>query len=188
MFFNGIIKFYQNNCLVLVVISLIQITDIRISSQQFSIAERFCSILAIIVLILSFLLPVVVLIVYVVKIGKSNPLPDLNDYLQVEELKYIYGTIDFNKVQKAYTKYKHTRFMARYGILLDDVRLSQLGKAKAIFVVIILNVRQLVLSVGIVYLRQRPVFLIYLFNFTSLAILVLYLSWRPYEDNRMVVF
>lgn len=78
--------------------------------------------------------------------------------------------------------------MARYGILLDDVRLSQLGKAKAIFVVMILNVRQLVLSVGIVYLRQRPVFLIYLFNFTSLAILVLYLSWRPYEDNRIVVF
>ena len=97
MFFNGIIKFYQNNCFVLVVISLIQITDIRISSQ-FSIAERFCSIFAIIVLIISFLLPVAVSIVYIVNIGKSTPLPDLNDYMSVEELKYIYGTIDIKKI------------------------------------------------------------------------------------------
>jgi hypothetical protein len=77
-----------------VVISLIQIIDIRLGAQ-YSVTERFCSIFAIIILTITFVLPVAVSIVYAVKIGKSTPLPDLNDEISIEELKYIYGTIDF---------------------------------------------------------------------------------------------
>jgi hypothetical protein len=97
MFWNGIIEFFKEDCLVFCVISIIQITDLRLE-PHFTSTEKFCSVLAIIILITYLLLTPVLVIVYIIRIRSSKPLPDLDDQMTVEDLKYIYGTIQIEKI------------------------------------------------------------------------------------------
>jgi hypothetical protein len=97
MIWNGIIEFFKEECLVLSVISLIQISELRLNSN-FTSTEKFCSFLAIIILVTYLLFSIILLVVYIVKIRSSNPLPDLDDRMRVEDIQYIYGTMKIEKI------------------------------------------------------------------------------------------
>jgi ABC-type spermidine/putrescine transport system permease subunit I len=66
-------------------ISLIQISNLRVKSD-FTSTEIFCSVLAIIIMLIYLLLPIILLPLYFVKIRSSKPLPDLDDRMSVEEI------------------------------------------------------------------------------------------------------
>ncbi len=60
----------------------------------------------------TFFFPIVIFAFYWKKIERVEPLPDLNDYMDLEDLKYLYGTIDIDIIKKtAYTNSKHKKFV-----------------------------------------------------------------------------
>jgi hypothetical protein len=64
-------------------------------------------------------LPVAIFTLYWVKIEHSKPLPDLKDEMTLEDVHYIYKSVDIEKIRiSAYTESKHAKFMRTYGILI----------------------------------------------------------------------
>lgn len=52
--------------------------------------------------------PIWVGVIYNWKIGSNTPKPDLDDSMQIEDIKLLYGTIDIEKIRKnVYTESKH---------------------------------------------------------------------------------
>lgn len=52
--------------------------------------------------------PIWVGVIYTWKIGSNTPKPDLDDSMQIEDIKFLYGTIDIEKIRKnVYTESKH---------------------------------------------------------------------------------
>jgi hypothetical protein len=50
------------------------------------------------------MLQIIVLVIYIVKLRSSRPLPDLTDKMTLEDIQYIYGTLKIQSIQsKAYT-------------------------------------------------------------------------------------
>ncbi len=72
--------------------------------------------------------------------------------MKLEEVKYIYKREDIDKIiMSAYTESKHATFMKNYGILIEKISLSELGKAKTIAIGLLFLIRQIVLSFVVVY-------------------------------------
>ncbi len=80
------------------VIALIQFTQLRLNDSDTG-TEKFCSFFAIILYINTWALPIVILILYIFFIRSSIPLPDLNDEMTLEDLKYLYNSIDIVKIK-----------------------------------------------------------------------------------------
>jgi hypothetical protein len=77
-------------------------------SKEHTASEKFCSSLAIILFANTWVFPFVMLILYIVKIRSSIPLPDLKDEMTVEQIMYLYNSINVEKIKKnAYTTTKH---------------------------------------------------------------------------------
>jgi hypothetical protein len=70
---------------------------LRISHEN-TAAEKFCSSLAIILYANNWVLPILILILYTVKIRSSKPLPDLKDEMTLEDLIKVYDTIDIEGI------------------------------------------------------------------------------------------
>ena len=119
----------------------------------------------IILLLVTGLGPFVIWRIYYVKIKSSNPLPDLNDKMEAEHIRYMYGSLDIEKIKKnVYTKSKHKAFMNRYGALIEGIKLSSLGKNITIITGILPLFRALMVSVTVVYLCESPLISILVFN------------------------
>ena len=78
-------------------IALIQFTNLRLSIEH-TATEKFCSSLAIILYTNTWVLPIVILILYTVKIRSSIPFPDLDDEMTLEDIKYLYNTVDIESI------------------------------------------------------------------------------------------
>jgi hypothetical protein len=46
----------------------------------------------------TFVFPFVILTIYWKKIERVKPLPDLNDDMDLEDLRYLYGTVEIEKI------------------------------------------------------------------------------------------
>ncbi len=46
----------------------------------------------------TFVFPFLILTIYWKKIERVKPLPDLNDNMDFEDLKYLYNTVDIEKI------------------------------------------------------------------------------------------
>jgi hypothetical protein len=144
--------------------ALIQIKDLRLS-LSYTFTENFCSSIGIILLVVTSFVPIFIWRLYYEKIKSTNPLPDLSDEMEAEHIRYIYGSLDIDKIKKnVYTKSKHKAFMTRYGALIEGIKLRTLGKNITIMTGILPLIRALMISVTVVYLCEYPIFSIFVFN------------------------
>jgi phosphosulfolactate synthase (CoM biosynthesis protein A) len=80
-------------------------------------------------------LPFVIITLYWIKIRHRRPLPDLKDEMTIEDVEYIYKSVDIEQIRmRAYTKSKHAKFLRTYGILVENINLAEMGKAKTILI------------------------------------------------------
>ena len=92
----------------LTIIATIQIYYPRLDSDKYSMTEQFCTIIGIIVFAINASFPFLISLIYWCKMERGDPLPDLNDFMQLEELRHNYGTINIKEIQRtAYTESKH---------------------------------------------------------------------------------
>ncbi len=88
------------------------------------------------------------------KIRQLKLLPDLRDDMTIEDIHYIYGTLEIDKIQcKSYTISNHAKLMKSCGILIDGLKLANLGKCMSIFISLLSFIRQITLSFGVVVFR-----------------------------------
>ncbi len=127
--------------------------------------------------------PIVLLILYIVKIRSSIPLPDFKDEMTVEDIMYLYNSNDIEKIKNnAYTKTKHQYFMNTYGVIIEGIKLDKLKKPMTFLIGFLKYYRQIFLAFGVVYFRESPIFLIFMFKTSSLIVIGLILHFKPYED------
>jgi len=86
------------------IISLIQINDLNFDRTW---TEFLCSATALFVFVINLIFPVAIGILLWVKLERGDPLPELLDFMNIDDLRKIYGTIDVGKINKMYTEKKH---------------------------------------------------------------------------------
>ena len=86
LFWNGIINFIDQSYLILLMMSLINVNDLRLGTN-YSTIENFTSTLALLWILLAATFPFVIILFYNRKIERSEPLPDLNDLMTLKQLK-----------------------------------------------------------------------------------------------------
>lgn len=72
--------------------------------------------------------------------------------------------------------------MERYGKLLEEIDTVRMGKKLSIATVIIYIVRKLAVAVSVVVV-EHPVFNIFMFNFSSLFVLMWIIYLEPFADS-----
>lgn len=72
---------------------MVQIHDLRLGPDS-THSERFCSLVAIAVLVLHVLFPLTIACLYKTNLKQAVPLPDLQDLMAIEEIEVTYGTIN----------------------------------------------------------------------------------------------
>jgi hypothetical protein len=83
---------------------------------------------------------------------------------------------------RAYTESKHAKFLRIYGILVENMNLAEMGKAKTILIGLLSFARQIILSFFVVYLSEKPVIFILGFNLTGMLMIVIKIHFKPYKD------
>ena len=74
--------------------------------------------------------------------------------------------------------------MKKFGILMQGLEMTRLGKVPTIVIGFLSIARQITLSIGIVCFRDQPVFLIFLYNTTSLIMALVKLNFKPFKDRK----
>jgi hypothetical protein len=119
-------------------------------------------------------LPFVIFTLYWIKIRHRRPLPDLKNEMTLEDVEYIYKSVDIEQIRiRAYTESKHEKFLRTYGILVENINLAEMGKAKTILIGLLSFVRQIILSFIVVYLNEKPVIFILGCNLTGMLMIVI---------------
>lgn len=150
--------------------------------DKYSRTEQFCTLLGYLVFTVNATFPFVVSLLYCCKMKRADPLPDLNDMMSLEELRFNYGTINIQEIHRtAYTESKHEAFMAHYGRLLEEVDTRKLGKVLSIATVFIYIFRKFIVAFCVVSVAH-PVFNIFMFNFTSLFVLMWIVYLEPFTS------
>ncbi len=73
--------------------------------------------------------------------------------------------------------------MNTFGVVIKGIKLGKLKKPLTFFFGFLKFYRQIFLSFGVVYFRESPIFLIFLFNTTSCIVVGLILHFKPYDDQ-----
>jgi len=103
--------------------------------------------------------------------------------MEIEEIRTHYNTIDIPYIQKhIYTESKHQKFMETYGALLEELNTREIGKNLSIMVAIAYQLRKFAIAVGVIMLVNLPSFSIFLFNFTSLFMIMMVVYLKPFSD------
>lgn len=92
-YWNGFIQFIDQNYLFFVVMSMIGLFDLRLG-PEYTATERYNSVLAILMMVFLVLFPFIIAIAYKCKVRAAVPLPDLEDTMQLETIKYLYRSGD----------------------------------------------------------------------------------------------
>jgi hypothetical protein len=61
--------------------------------------------------------------------------------------------------------------MQKYGVVIKGIKLEKLKKRMTFFIGFLSFFRQIILSYGVVYFRESPIFLIFLFNITTIIMI-----------------
>jgi len=142
-------------------------------------------------LIVNCLFPLVIALLYIVKLKSTKPLPDLTPGLSDKDLEITYHTTDLDYIKtQIYKESDHKQFMEKYGILLEEINLKKLGKTLSILTVLFTILRKFSISIGVLVLQGYPSFSIFLFNFTSLFMMMWIIYLEPYKNKgyqRMIV-
>ncbi len=94
--------------------------------------------------------------------------------MTLEDVEYIYKSVDIEQIRiRAYTESKHEKFLRTYGILVENINLAEMGKAKTILIGLLSFVRQIILSFIVVYLNEKPVIFILGCNLTGMLMIVI---------------
>jgi len=157
---------------------MINLTDLRFSASDHTASEIYNSLFALTWFIFALIFPFFIVGFYAYKIKLDRPLPNLRDNMTIKQLKTIYGTIDIDEIRKnAYTKEKHKKFMAKYGLLLDGIDIPKVGKKLALAVVFVNLLRKFLLAAAIMIFIDYPSFVIFSFNFNVLFYII-FINWN----------
>lgn len=110
MLWNGVIDFFYANYLSITIAVLIQFRDPRFTSE-YVWKEQMNSYINLIYAIELFAFPVIVTVLYAIKLGRVDPPPDLDEKAPIEEIHVTYGHSNFDVIRKMYTVSKHEHFM-----------------------------------------------------------------------------
>ena len=92
--------------------------------------------------------------------------------------------MDIAKIKmRAYTECRHAKFMNRFGILIKDISLDELGKPKTIIIGLLSFTRQIVLSFIVFFLREKPMLFILSFNLTCMFMVLTKVHYKPLKDK-----
>jgi hypothetical protein len=185
-FFNGILEFLEHSYLVLLLMAMINIIDLRIG-LSYNFVENLNSLLSVTWLIFSLLWPFAIVALYVKKIERAEPFPDLKDTMTLSQIKSIYGHTDIADIQKnAYTESKHNKLMKSYGVLLSDLDLERSGKCLVLTAVLIKFVRKALFVIGIIVFIKLPSFTIFNFNFNILFYIMFTTYFNLYKEKTLL--
>ena len=79
--------------------AVIALTNLRLDMTH-TVAEQYNSILAIIIFTILLAFPFVIILLYCHKFKSALILPDPNDEMQIETIRYLYKTTDFDWINK----------------------------------------------------------------------------------------
>ena len=188
---NGMIQFYANNYLLLSVVSLIESNSLRFGTEYFS-TEKFCSLLAILGMIMSLGFPLFILILYLRKLRWVDPEKDRVkkvQFLQSQHNNKQSKHANPSHLKKEYltilllqTK-QHREFLQTYGSLIQGLRIQRLGPSLTVMTPLIDFVLYLLIAIGITRLIHWPVFTIFLFNFAVLFYTWFMLYFQPFDGK-----
>lgn len=89
VYWNGVISFIDAGYLCLLMMSMVGLTDLRLDSE-YTLTERYNSLLAIAIFGILIAFPFVIASLYWLKLKSSIILPDPNDDMQIETIRYLY--------------------------------------------------------------------------------------------------
>lgn len=161
---------------------MIGVVDLRFE-EQFSSTEKYNSMCAIFGLAVCVAFPFVIGLIYCRKIKSSTIKPDLHDLMTLEELRLNYVTIDVAKINKMYTESEHKAFLERYGCLIENIRLKELGKSTAIVASLLPIFRRLIFSGAIIQFIYYPTWSIFMFNFLILFYIIFIDFYHIYDSK-----
>ena len=93
--------------------------------------------------------------------------------LTLHERHAIYETLDAEEIQKKFfTTDSMKKFSDKFGCLLDEIDLVRVGPKIAILTPIVDMARKLAVAGSICYFTNSPIFVLYVFNFSSLFYLM----------------
>ena len=128
LFWNGVIKFFDQSYFLLCFAISIGFSDSRLGSDYYW-EEQLSSAIDIVLTIILFGYTFVVIRLYQVTIERDEPFPDPVMEMTPEELVQTYGHRNLVYIRKElYTETKHEEFMATYGILIAGMNLKKLGR------------------------------------------------------------
>jgi hypothetical protein len=181
-YWNGFIQFIDQNYLFFVVMSMIELFDLRLGSE-FTVTERYNSVFAILMIVFLALFPFIIAIVYKCKVRAAVPLPDLEDTMQLETIKYLYRSGDIKWIQNnIYFVSQHAQFMRRYGCLLQKINMARIGVDRAIIAACLPNLRKLAFACIVMLLIDSPILCLILLNYLTLAYLLFILYNKVYTE------
>ena len=79
--------------------AVIALTDLRLDMTH-TVTEQYNSILAIIIFTILLAFPFLIILLYCRKFKSTLILPDPNDEMQIETIRYLYKTTDFDWINK----------------------------------------------------------------------------------------
>jgi hypothetical protein len=66
--------------------------------NSYSWQEKLVSLNGLLLMVPTFVFPFAILTLFWKKIERVKPLPDLNDDMDLEDLRHLYGTVDIKKI------------------------------------------------------------------------------------------
>lgn len=163
---------------------MIGFTSLRLD-DSYTATERYNSWLVVILFPLLLIYPFGMALLYYKKIGRAVPLPDLDDRMQMQQIRYVYGSSDLEWIRKnAYTKQKHEEFMEKYGVLIGHIDLERLGKPITVVSIMIPQIRKLIFAAGIMIFLETPMFSIITFNYVIIFYVCFVVYFRVFDSKR----
>jgi hypothetical protein len=164
----------MSNYLVFTVVAFIESQDLRFQ-KRYNKTEKFCSLLACLLMVLSILIPLAIGYFYKLKLYKKVPYYE-NKFVK-KLLTRFKGSREervqfLNKLRTGdnlfrlflFTK-KHMKFMRTYGVLIEGLRIRHLGANTAIMTPMVETILKFCIAVCVTRFVDWPVFSIFAFNF-----------------------
>ena len=185
------ISYIDQNFSVLFLMALINVTNLRISSE-YLFAERLNSIFALCAMVIMSSMPFVLSMLYYRNIKRAKPLPLPKNDWNEKKLKRIYKTTDLEEIEKnCYTIDKYEKMITKYGTLIKDLDVPRLGKKVTMLTIIVRVYHKLIFSLSIMLFLEYPTLTIIMFTINGMAYMMFMNWYQPFADlagYRQVMF
>lgn len=186
------IRFYTDSYLVFTVVSFIESNSMRFGST-FSSTENFCSLIAVLGMVLSIVFPLFIIMIYSKKLQWVDPTKERSKKIQLLKIDHqgtlseqgrIFDLITDEHLQMRLLKTEqHKKFCDSYGTLIEGLRVERLGIRLTVMTPIIDLLLKLLIAVSITRLVNWPIFSTFIFNFAILFNTEFILYFTPYDDK-----